>query len=109
MVCAWTSEWGTGGGQASLYNLKILAKKDCFLSLEWEKTNFTTFALSRNILEKSPSASPEKTPSDIHGSYIVIKNCSAPLFMKVTYLAASNFNTSFHSLTRLWNVVQANA
>ena len=35
------------GGMGSWHSwiLKILAKKDCFFSFEWEKTNFTTFGL----------------------------------------------------------------
>jgi len=40
--------------------LKISAGKGCFLSLEWEKTNFTTFGspFGKKILEKCPSAPP---------------------------------------------------
>jgi len=35
---AWTSE----GGLAPVY-FEIFSKKGCFLSFEWEKTNFTGF------------------------------------------------------------------
>jgi len=40
--------------------LKISAGKGCFLSFEWEKTNFTTFGspFGKKILEKCPSAPP---------------------------------------------------
>jgi len=34
--------------------LKILGKKDCFFSFEWEKTNFTTLGFPEKILEKLP-------------------------------------------------------
>jgi len=46
--------------------LKILAKKGCFLDFEWEKTNFTTFALPGQILEKTPSGPSWKNSSDAH-------------------------------------------
>jgi len=36
---------------------KISAKKGCFLSFEWEKTNFAIVGPPRKILEKSPSVS----------------------------------------------------
>ena len=45
---------------------KISAKKGCFLSFEWEKTNFTTFGPPRKILEKPLMAPPGKNPSDAH-------------------------------------------
>jgi len=41
-------------------------KKGCFLSFEWEKTNFTTFGPPVKILEKSPGVPPGKNPSDAH-------------------------------------------
>jgi len=49
--------WASEGGQGGHWIWKISAK-GCFLSFEWEKTNFTTFGLPlEKILEKSPSAS----------------------------------------------------
>jgi len=48
------------GGRRDLapWILTFSAKKGCFLSFEWEKTNFTTFTPPRKILEKSPSDLP---------------------------------------------------
>jgi len=53
----WASEGGArgAGGRCSPWVLKFIAKKECFLSFEWEKTNFTTFCLLEKKLEKSPS------------------------------------------------------
>ena len=42
------------------------SKKGCFLSFEWEKTNFTAFGPSRKILEKFPSGPSGKNSSDSH-------------------------------------------
>jgi len=50
-------------------NFENFSKKGCFLSFEWEKTNFTTFGPPGKILEKSPGAPPPgKNPSDTHGT-----------------------------------------
>jgi len=56
--------WASEGGQGDLghpWILKILSKKIVFLVSSGKKTNFTTFGLPRKILEKSPSAPPEKS------------------------------------------------
>jgi len=45
---------GGAGGTRPPWILKISAKKGCFLSFEWEKTNFTAFG------------PPGKDPSDAH-------------------------------------------
>jgi len=39
---SYTQAWVSEGGQ----EFEKFSKKDCFLSFEWQKTNFTTFALS---------------------------------------------------------------
>jgi len=58
--------WALEGGQGVLTPLDFenFSKKGCFLSFDWEKSNFTTFgSLPRKILKKSPSATPlEKIP-----------------------------------------------
>jgi len=42
--------------------LKILARKSCLLSFEWEKTDFTTFGPPPRICqEKPPSPARDKT------------------------------------------------
>jgi len=56
---------GKGGAKAPLY-FEIFSKKICFFSFQWEKTNFTTFGPPGQILEKSPSGTPGKNPSDAH-------------------------------------------
>jgi len=45
-TCMGVGRWGRGHP----WILKISAKKGCFLSFEWEKTNFTTFSPPRKIL-----------------------------------------------------------
>jgi len=63
-----------GGGQVGLdpnWILKFIAKKSCFLSFEWEKTNFITFGPPGKILKKSPSSPPRKNLSDAHGVFIL--------------------------------------
>ena len=56
---AWVSEWCS--------NLKISAKKGCFLSFEWQKTNFTTFGQHlKNILKNPLGPPPGKNPSEAH-------------------------------------------
>jgi len=47
--------------------LKFSAKKGCFLSFEWEKSNFYHFWTPGKIWEKPPSCPPGKSPSDAHG------------------------------------------
>jgi len=49
-----------GVGRGAPWILKISAKKCCFLSFEWEKTNFTTFGPSGKVLEKWPAGAPLK-------------------------------------------------
>ena len=52
---------GRGGrGALGPWILKISAKKGCFRSFEWEKSNLTTFSPPTKILYKSPSAPLEK-------------------------------------------------
>jgi len=46
------------GGLGPPQDSKHFRKKNYFLSFEWKKTNFTTFAPPRKILEKPTSASP---------------------------------------------------
>jgi len=58
---------GKRGGLAPL-DFGNFSKKCCFLSFEWEKTNFTTFGPPTKILEKSLSAPSGKNPSDAHGT-----------------------------------------
>jgi len=47
-------------GRGSPWILKILAKKDFFLSFEWEKQILPLLPFPRKILEKSLSAPLEK-------------------------------------------------
>jgi len=56
---------GRGGARAP-WVLKISAKKGCFLSFEWEKTNFTTFAPPLEKFWKIPRCAPGKNLSDAH-------------------------------------------
>jgi len=57
------------GGKAPPWILEFLAKKDCFLNFEWEKTNFTTFGYPLEKNWKNPSVAPlGKNPSDAHVS-----------------------------------------
>jgi len=58
------------GGLGPHWILKISAKKVCFLSFEWEKTNFTTFEPTGKFFEKSPGGPPGKNPSDAHVSFL---------------------------------------
>jgi len=51
---------GGSGGLDPHWILTFSAKKGCFSSFEWEEINFTTFGPPRNILEKSPTATPWK-------------------------------------------------
>jgi len=44
--------------------LKISAKKGCFLSFEWEKTSFTTFAIPLEKFWRNPLVPRGKNPSD---------------------------------------------
>jgi len=47
--------------------LKISAKNGCFLSFEWEKSNFITFDPPLETVWKNPlMALPGKNPSDAH-------------------------------------------
>jgi len=54
-VHAWASEGGAGEG-LSPPDFEIPSKKGCFLSFEWEKSNFTTFDPLEKCRKKSPSA-----------------------------------------------------
>jgi len=64
---AWASEGGRGD-LVTHWILKILSKKSCFLSFEWEKTNFTTFAPPwKNPLVPPPG----KHSSDAHAWRII--------------------------------------
>ena len=53
---------GEQGGQGPLLDFEIFSKKGCFLSFEWEKTNFTSFSLSLEKFWKNHPVppSPEK-------------------------------------------------
>jgi len=46
--------------------LKILAKMVVFFNFEWEKQISPFLLPPRKFLEKSPSATPGKNPSDAH-------------------------------------------
>jgi len=61
-----------GFGNLTIF-CKMVNKKSCFLSFEWEKWNFTTFStfLEKSfwlLLEKSAIAPPGKNPSDTHAA-----------------------------------------
>jgi len=67
---AWASEGRAGRAKASpcppgeaLVDFENFSKKGCFLSFEWEKTNFTTFDPPRKtgIIQQ---CCPGKNPSD---------------------------------------------
>jgi len=62
--------WALEGGQGVLTPLDFenFSKKGCFLSFDWEKSNFTTFgSLPRKILKKIPQCHPPgKDSSDAH-------------------------------------------
>jgi len=47
-----------GGGPRSTLDFENFNKKGCFLSYDWEKTNFTTFVSPGKIWEKSPGGPP---------------------------------------------------
>ena len=54
---------GVGRGQ----EFEKFCKKGCFLSFEWQKTNFTTFGRPlEKLLEKSTSGPPGKNLSNAH-------------------------------------------
>jgi len=42
------------------------SKKGCFLSFEWQKTNFSTLSPLEKLLENPLVALPGKNPSDAH-------------------------------------------
>jgi len=48
---------GQRGPWPPLY-FEIFSKKGCFLSFEWEKTNFTTFGHSLDKIWKNPLVAP---------------------------------------------------
>jgi len=70
------SEGGQGGPRRIL---KILAKKGYFLSFEWKKTNFTTFALTYKNFGKNPQLPPWKKTSDAHAYVAVMKRRIRPI------------------------------
>ena len=49
---------------------KCLAKKGCFLSFEWEKSNFTTFGPLDKFRKSPLVAPPGKNSSDAHGGKV---------------------------------------
>jgi len=51
---------GRGGRGLGPLDLKISTKKGCFLSLEWEKTNFTTSGYPLEKFWKNPLVPPLK-------------------------------------------------
>jgi len=53
-------------GGKPLLDLENFSKKRCFLSFEWEKTNFTTFGHPWKNFGKIPVCLPGKNPSDAH-------------------------------------------
>jgi len=78
---AWASEGGL--------DFENFTKKGCFLSCEWEKSNFTTLAPPGKILEKSPGGPPWKNHSDARGLWetglvqAAYKNSTAVAFHSV--------------------------
>jgi len=56
---------GAGGPRPPLH-FENFSKKGCFLSFEWEKINFTTFAPLEKIWKNSLVLPPGKNPSDAH-------------------------------------------
>jgi len=79
---SWVSEWGR--------NLKISPKKGCFLSFEWQKTNFTTFGQHLKNIWKNPLVVPPgKNPSEAHAH----KHVKLPHFCKNLCCITSSVNT----------------
>jgi len=61
-VPRWLRAWSEGGQE-----LENFSKKRCFLSFEWQKTNFTTFGHPRKIFGKIHSRPLEKIfPTPMH-------------------------------------------
>jgi len=60
---------GGAGGKGPL-DFENFSKKGCFLSFEWEKTNFITFGHPWKNFGKSPGVPPGKNPSDAHDGKI---------------------------------------
>jgi len=58
IICRHGRRKERAGGPRPPWILKILAKKGCFLSFEWEKTNFTTFASPWKNFGKIPWCPP---------------------------------------------------
>jgi len=58
---------GVERGGLGSWIFKITAKKGCYLSLQGEKTNFTTFSPPTKILENSLVALRWQNPSNTHG------------------------------------------
>jgi len=71
----------------------MFSKKGCFLSFEWEKTNFTTFGPLWKKFGKSASGSPGRNPSDAHGRHILFG--LVPAEMKVGVKFLENFQAKF--------------
>jgi len=70
---AWASE-GRGQGPLSPLYLENFRQKGCFLSFEWEKTNFTTFVpLLEKILEKIECSPGGRSSSDAHSTQCIWK------------------------------------
>jgi len=61
---------GRGAGEAiHPWILKISANKVCFLSFEWEKSNFTTFGHPLEKFWKNPLVDPNRkiVPTPMYG------------------------------------------
>jgi len=56
---------GQGGSRPSV-DFEIFSKKDCFLSFEWEKSNFTTLVPPEKFRENPLMAPTVNNPSDAH-------------------------------------------
>jgi len=62
----WASEGGWQGGPCPPLDFQMFTKKGCFLSFEWEKSNFTTFAPPWKNVGKIPSGLPGKNLPEAH-------------------------------------------